>query len=134
MTQAPPDRAPVVVRVAMTDEERLAWLAPRYRVRVEESTWDIPTADRRRRLDRTVDDDSATHIFASCNDVVIGTMRLHHGATTEVPGEYREACELHRFRADTPVTQTVAIRRLVLDARQRGDRRRPPCFRAVAAS
>lgn len=120
MTEAPPDRAPVVVQVATTDGERQACFALRYRVLVEELKWDIPTADHHRRLDRTAEDHSATHIYARCNDDVIGTMRLHHGATSEIPRELREACELHRFLADTPIDQMVTIGRLALDARQRG--------------
>lgn len=120
MTEVPRDRTPVVVQVATTGEERHACFALRYRVLVEELKWDIPTADHHRKLDRTAEDDGATHIYASCNDDVIGTMRLHHGATTEIPRELREACGLQCFLADTPIDQMVTIGRLALEAQQRG--------------
>lgn len=120
MTETPPDPVPVVVRVATTDVERQACFALRYRVLVEELKWDIPTADHHSRFDRTAEDDSATHIYARHNEDVIGTMRLHHGATSEIPRELREACEMQRFLADTPIDRMVTIGRLALDARHRG--------------
>jgi predicted GNAT family N-acyltransferase len=128
MTRDLPDRAPVAVRVAETEAEREACFALRYQVYVEELGCDIPTADHHRKLDCTEEDESAVHLYVSCGGGVIGTMRIHHGATSEIPLRFHEGCELHRFLPDTPITQMVAIGRLAIDAGQRGGTAIVPLF------
>ena len=138
MTQVLPDRMATAVRVAETEAEREACFALRYQVYVEELGCEIPTADHHRKLDYTQEDESAVHLCVSSGDDVIGTMRMHHGATSEIPLRFHEGCELHRFLPDTPITQMVAFGRLAIKTGRRGGAAVVPlfqgCFRFLMES
>ena len=114
-----PERA-ISVHVAQTDAEREACYALRYRVFIEELKGEAPTADHHRRIYRVAEDDSATQLYARCGDDLIGTMRLHHGATSELPLDFREGCDLDRFLPDTPIGQMMTIGHLAIEKGQRG--------------
>lgn len=114
--------------VANTEAEKDECFALRYRVYVEDFGCSIPSADHRRRIDRTEDDDSATQIYVRRGDHVIGTMRVHHGAASALPHAFREACELEQFLADTPLEQMMSIGRLAIEKHERGGAAIVPLF------
>lgn len=130
-----PERAAVSARVARSAAEREACFALRYRVLVEEMKRDCPTADHARKLYRLESDSTATQFYVSSGEDVIGVLRMHHGATAELPLEFREGCELHRFTSDTPVGQMVCLGGLVVEPGRRGGAALVPlfqgCFRFV---
>lgn len=128
MTADPSDPLPLRAGVARTEAEKEACFALRYRVYVEEFGCDVPTADRARGLDRTADDDGATQIQVSRGSEVVATLRIHHGATSEIPMVFRESCDLLRFLADTPIERMMSIGRLAIDPRERGGTAIVPLF------
>lgn len=129
MSGEPVGLEPVRAGVAQTQAEREACFALRYRVYVEEFGCDVPTADHRRKLDRTGDDVAATQIYASRGSKVIGTMRLHHGATSALPQAFLDGCEPHLYLPATPLAQMMGIGRLAIDASERGGAAIAPLFR-----
>lgn len=109
-----------IVRVAETAAERELCYMLRYRVYVEEFQCKVPTADHQRKQDWTKDDDTATLYYASLGDEIVGTIRIHHGADTDIPIAFYQTCDLQRFLADTPLEQMMAVGRLAIDASHRG--------------
>jgi predicted GNAT family N-acyltransferase len=68
------------VSLAETEAEREACFSLRYRVYVEEMGCPLATADRDRKLDRTVEDCDALHFGVWDGDELAGVLRLFHGA------------------------------------------------------
>ncbi len=110
----------LTVRVAETKAEREACYALRYRVFIEEQGRDVPTVDHHRKLYRLEEDSSAMQLLANCGDDVLGTMRIHHGAASEIPLEIRERYEMHRFLTEVPIKQMMSIAGLAIERHQRG--------------
>jgi hypothetical protein len=114
-----PNQPAMTVRMAETNADREACYALRYRVFIEEQRRHVPTVDHDRKLYRLEEDSSAMQLLANCGDEVVGTMRIHHGAASEIPLEIRERYEMHRFLAETPIEQMMSIAGLAMERHRR---------------
>lgn len=132
MTEDPLEQRPSDLRIAETEAERDACYALRYRVFIEELGFDIATADRQSKLERTPEDSSAAQLYVSLGAEVIATMRLHHGSSPDHLPHFRAGFELlHRLLPDTAIDQMVSIGRLAVDPRHRGGSAITPLFQGV---
>ncbi|MGV3593452.1 MAG: N-acyl amino acid synthase FeeM domain-containing protein [Gammaproteobacteria bacterium] len=114
---------------AQNDAERDACYAIRYQVYVEEQGRQPPLADHGRKLDRNADDATGLLMYVRNKDVIVGTLRLHHGLVTGMPPFVREACGL----ADDPAAlqHVAAVSRLAITAEHRGSRATIALLRAA---
>jgi predicted GNAT family N-acyltransferase len=110
----------VAITVASTELERERCFALRYRVYVEEQGRQPKGADHDRKLDRNADDETGTLLCASIDGELVGTVRIHHGATGGIPPFVSDACDVPRLAEETPLAQIAAMSRLAVDARHRG--------------
>jgi predicted GNAT family N-acyltransferase len=130
MTEDSGRTGPVEISIAATEAEREACCALRYRVYVEEQKRPSALADHARRLDLSADDASGVLFCARRGGVLVGTVRVHHGAVTDIPPFVRSACGLP---PDGPLPATATIGRLAVDAAHRGDETVVALLRACSA-
>ena len=109
--------AGLTISIAVSDAEREACRALRYRVYVEEQNRPAPIADHERRLDVSADDPSGILFCARMDGVLVATTRLHHGATTDIPPFIRHACMLPQTG---PLPTVGVLGRLAVDPAHRG--------------
>lgn len=107
----------LTISIAASDAEREACCALRYRVYVEEQKRHSTIADHERRLDRSADDASGVFFCAHVDGVLVGTVRVHHGATTDIPPFVRRTCMLPET---APLPTVAAIGKLAVDPAHRG--------------
>ncbi|CAN7550550.1 GNAT family N-acetyltransferase [Phenylobacterium sp. LjRoot219] len=110
--------AGLIICVATSDAEREECCALRYRVYVEEQQRCSTIADHERRLDRSADDASGVFFAARVDGVLVGTVRVHHGATTDIPPFIRRTCMLPET---DPLPTVAAIGKLAVDPAHRGN-------------
>ena len=111
------DAAGLNISIATSDAEREECCALRYRVYVEEQKRRSTIADHERRLDRSADDASGVFFCARVDGVLVGTVRVHHGATTDIPPFIRRTCMLPET---DPLPTVAAIGKLAVDPAHRG--------------
>lgn len=105
------------ITMAATEAERDECRALRYRVYVEEQGRPSALADHERRLDHSADDATGILFCARAGGALAGTVRVHHGAVTDIPAFVRSMCGLPREGA---LPHVAAIGRLAVDGRYRG--------------
>lgn len=111
------DHSSLQVDFAEDAAARDACYALRYRVYVEEQERQPPLADHVRKLDRNADDATGL-ILQVRSDVVLGTLRIHHGSVTGIPPFVREACVLPDDAE--ALREVAAISRLAIAPEHRG--------------
>lgn len=84
---------------------------------VEEQKRRSTIADHERRLDRSADDASGVFFCARLDGVLVGTVRVHHGVTTDIPPFIRRTCMLPETE---PLPTVAAIGKLAADSAHRG--------------
>lgn len=107
----------LTISIAASQAERDECCALRYRVYVEEQKRPSAMADHGRKLDLSADDASGVIFCARIDGVLVGTLRVHHGATTDIPPFFRRACLLSQTE---PLPTVAVIGRLAVDAAHRG--------------
>lgn len=105
------------IAIAATEAEREACCALRYRVYVEEQGRPSALADHERKLDLSADDASGTIFYARIGGAVAGTVRVHHGAVTDIPAFIRRMCGLPEEGA---LPHVAALGRLAVASEHRG--------------
>lgn len=105
------------ISIAASEAERDECCALRYRVYVQEQKRPSALADHARGLDLSADDASGVLFCARAGGRVVGTLRVHHGATTDIPPFVRRTCLLPETG---PLPTTAAIGRLAVDPAHRG--------------
>lgn len=118
MTDDRDDATGLTISIAASDAEREACCALRYRVYMEEQKRSSAIADHARRLDLSADDASGVLFCARLDGVLVGTLRAHHGATTDIPPFIRRACQMPET---APLPTVAAISRLAVDPAHRGN-------------
>jgi GNAT superfamily N-acetyltransferase len=117
MTNDSRDATGVTISIAMSQAQRDACRALRYRVYMEEQKRSSTIADHERKLDLSADDASGVLFCAHVDGVLVGTVRVHHGATTDIPPFIRLACQMPQT---DPLPTAAAISRLAVDPAHRG--------------
>lgn len=118
------------ISIATSEAEREACCALRYRVYVEEQGRPTSTADHARKLDLSADDASGVFFWAHIDGKLVATVRLHHGAMTDIPAFIRQTCLLP---PTDPLPTTATIGRLAVLPEHRGDTTIVSLFRACGA-
>jgi len=109
--------ADVRISIVASEAEHEECCALRYRVYVEEQGRPSARADHERKLDLSADDATGTIFCARVAGALAGTVRVHHGAVTDIPPFIRRMCGLPQEGA---LPHVAAIGRLAVDARYRG--------------
>jgi len=107
----------VRVSIVTTEAEYEECCALRYRVYVEEQGRPSARGDHARKLDFSADDASGTIFCARVAGALAGTVRVHHGAVTDIPAFVRRMCGLPPEGA---LPYVAAFGRLAVDGRYRG--------------
>lgn len=105
---------------ATTEAEREAIFRLRYQIYVEEMRIFTGIADHERRMLTDAHDATGRLIYATVDDEIVGTMRLHLGGDAPFSDEFEETYGLERFRPAVDDAQMLILTRFMVRPEYRG--------------
>ena len=110
----------IQVRYAESEDELQAIYRLRYEIYGQEMNLKSRAVDHQNKVLTDANDDTARILFATVDDELVGTLRLHWGGDAPFPAEFDETYDLKRFESVVSPDQMVIFTRFMVRKQFRG--------------